>query len=325
MAFTSDAKNRWAAEWVEWTGYRKFWPQVVRWALPSAAIGSATVRSSVDVRDDKVKLAVDFLDAAGLPMNFLELRGSALTPRADTTGRLESVTLDLQQTGPGRYEAEFEAGDPGAYFVSLAYTGTDARGNEVSGRHTTAAAVPYSAEYRDLTTNAPLLRKIIENTGGRLLEADTNVFERNIPASTASQPIWPLLLFIAVVAFPADVAFRKITVNWRSAAESAAARVAAMRPRRKHDEQVDSGMGRLLSRKQKAHDSLSDGPPAILQVGKSTDGADEEFDAFAKQDQAGPGIAKKPEKTEQPPPEPEINTFTQRLIQAKKRARKKKS
>ena len=29
-AFTSDAKSRWAAEWITWEGYSKFWTQVVR-------------------------------------------------------------------------------------------------------------------------------------------------------------------------------------------------------------------------------------------------------------------------------------------------------
>src|SRR5262249_11574892 len=29
-AFTSDAKARWAAEWLTWPGYSKFWAQVVR-------------------------------------------------------------------------------------------------------------------------------------------------------------------------------------------------------------------------------------------------------------------------------------------------------
>ena len=31
--FTSDCKNRWAADWVEWDGYGKFWTQVVRDAM----------------------------------------------------------------------------------------------------------------------------------------------------------------------------------------------------------------------------------------------------------------------------------------------------
>jgi uncharacterized membrane protein len=33
MAFTSDAKNRWARDWVGWENYRKFWSQAVRSVL----------------------------------------------------------------------------------------------------------------------------------------------------------------------------------------------------------------------------------------------------------------------------------------------------
>ena len=29
-AFTSDAKSRWAAEWMTWEGFGKFWTQVIR-------------------------------------------------------------------------------------------------------------------------------------------------------------------------------------------------------------------------------------------------------------------------------------------------------
>ena len=53
--FTSDVKNRWAADWIEWDGYGKFWSQLVRetmkrdatatkWISPSS--GSAMKRSS---------------------------------------------------------------------------------------------------------------------------------------------------------------------------------------------------------------------------------------------------------------------------------------
>jgi uncharacterized membrane protein len=33
VAFTSDAKSRWAAEWLTWPGYSKFWAQLVRHAM----------------------------------------------------------------------------------------------------------------------------------------------------------------------------------------------------------------------------------------------------------------------------------------------------
>src|SRR5262249_51018394 len=48
VAFTSDVKNRWASDWLHWSGYPKFWAQLVRSTMrhraeetfaPSAALG----------------------------------------------------------------------------------------------------------------------------------------------------------------------------------------------------------------------------------------------------------------------------------------------
>src|SRR5262249_60929608 len=36
VAFLSDAKNRWASDWLTWPGYGKLWAQVVRAAARSA-------------------------------------------------------------------------------------------------------------------------------------------------------------------------------------------------------------------------------------------------------------------------------------------------
>jgi len=320
-AFTSDVKNRWAADWVAWEGYRKFWPQLVRWALPAAAVGSATVRSSIDIRNGEGTISVDVLDASGQPVNFLHLAGSVLTPQADAFGRLESKQLDLVQTGPGRYGATFPADEAGAYFVSLSYSGTGAGGEEISGVHTTAAAVPYPAEYRDLATNVPLLKKLGERTGGRFLNYDTNIFARTMPASSASQPIWPLLLLVAVAVFPGDVAVRKITVNWRRVAERVTGYVARLIPSHKPQPQVESGMGQLLQRKQQTREGLSGGQPAVLRAEAEQDAGAPHADTPA----AKPPAAPQPEQASQPAREEpaSINTYTSRLIQAKKRARHK--
>ncbi len=41
--FASDAKARWAADWVTWKGYDKFWTNLCRDLLPHAQAGEATV------------------------------------------------------------------------------------------------------------------------------------------------------------------------------------------------------------------------------------------------------------------------------------------
>ena len=41
--FASDAKARWAADWVTWNGYDKFWTNLTRDLLPHAQAGEATL------------------------------------------------------------------------------------------------------------------------------------------------------------------------------------------------------------------------------------------------------------------------------------------
>ena len=33
VAFTSDAKARWAARWLDWPGFGRFWAQAMRWMM----------------------------------------------------------------------------------------------------------------------------------------------------------------------------------------------------------------------------------------------------------------------------------------------------
>src|SRR5262249_36167376 len=54
--FTSDAKSRWAANWMSWPGYDKLWANVVRDLLPHAAATEAT--ASYDSANDE--LVVDY-------------------------------------------------------------------------------------------------------------------------------------------------------------------------------------------------------------------------------------------------------------------------
>ena len=49
VAFTSDAKPRWAAEWLAWPGFGKFWAQVVRHAMRKAESKGVVVQ--VDQKD----------------------------------------------------------------------------------------------------------------------------------------------------------------------------------------------------------------------------------------------------------------------------------
>ncbi|HOX06727.1 MAG TPA: glutamine amidotransferase, partial [Planctomycetota bacterium] len=118
VAFTSTAAPDWAGSWIAWPGYGRFWAQLVRWT--SRAAGSSDLQVSAEVRGGEGRVIVEAMDDQGRLLNMLNLAGHSVDP----LGRPQD--FGLAQTAPGRYEARFDAGAPGAY--SLAVTYKDAQG-----------------------------------------------------------------------------------------------------------------------------------------------------------------------------------------------------
>lgn len=59
VAFTSDAKARWAADWLEWAGYGKFWTQLVRDTMRKSTISN--FQSQIDIEKGIAHLSIDAL------------------------------------------------------------------------------------------------------------------------------------------------------------------------------------------------------------------------------------------------------------------------
>jgi uncharacterized membrane protein len=265
VAFTSDAKNRWAAQWVDWPGYAKFWAQVVRWTVRSTS--RTPLETTVDIQRRRGHVSIDAVDEKGEFLNFLDLRGNVVTPE-------RTLKLRLQQTAPGRYEGDFDAPDVGQYIVSLGYR--DAAGRQ--RLHTAGTSVPYSPEYRELKTNDAVLTRLAEITGGRIHptlsqnpDAATTraLFRRDRRPRTTPQETWPFLLLLAALLLPADVAVRRLMIEpaealaWARRGVAWAAEHSPLR-RRRRARQREVAMERLLSRKRGAvaEEPIADqGPP----------------------------------------------------------------
>ncbi len=110
-AFTSDVKSRWAAEWLPWPGYSKFWAQVVRHMMRKGDAKGTVVE--IEQRAGKATLTLDAADPTGRYLNDVETEMTVIDPQ------LGSHKLPLVQTAPGRYTAEFNTPRPGAYHVEL--------------------------------------------------------------------------------------------------------------------------------------------------------------------------------------------------------------
>ncbi|MEM7576783.1 MAG: VWA domain-containing protein, partial [Planctomycetota bacterium] len=207
-AFTSDATNRWAADWLDWPGYADFWTRLARSLARPAATPDADLLARFD--GDELVLTLETYEDPANPeanlSNAVNARGGVLKP----DGTIQQVTLN--QTGPGRFEARLPAQSDGNHVATLFLN--DAAGNRLATVFGGASRPP-GEELRRFTPDHAVLQQVAAITGGRVLDpADPTkhpLFQRTAPFETVSiRPLrWSLmpwlLLFLLL-----DIANRRI-------------------------------------------------------------------------------------------------------------------
>ena len=215
VAFTSDAKSRWAAEWLTWPDFSKFWAQTIRHAMRKNDAKGVTVE--VTQRARRATVTLDAVDPSGRFLNGAESEITIIDPR------LGERKLPLTQTAPGRYVAEFDTPHSGSYHLNLSQRA--ANGGPVLHQQTRGLTVGYSDELRLRPTNTELLQQIATATGGRF---DPKASEALLDVSATprlaqqTRPLWPELLMLALTLFVFDVALRRIDLSvWLPSANAA--------------------------------------------------------------------------------------------------------
>jgi uncharacterized membrane protein len=203
-AFASDAKSRWAAEWMTWPGFGKFWTQVIRHTMRKSDARGIMVQA--DRRGAKASLSVDAVNDIGQFLNNAEVELTLIDPQLKREKSL------MKQTAPGRYDTNFETPQSGAYHLEVALKQND----QVIYRQSRGMMVGYSDELRIRPTNETLLRSIAETSGGTYAPDPATLFERSDQIANRPTPLWPHLLSAALILFIADVALRRIdfSLHW---------------------------------------------------------------------------------------------------------------
>ncbi|MCE9582233.1 MAG: VWA domain-containing protein [Planctomycetes bacterium] len=212
IAWTSDAKSRWAKDWVAWPGYRTLWPQMVRWLLRRGEPNAYSVATSLTANG--AHLTVDAVGSGGGFRDFLKLRAFVAGP----TGSSE---VPVRQTGPGRYEADVPATESGSWFVTIA----EEEGGDWAARASVPILIPYPPEFRSTSPNHALLKRIAELSGGHsiALEPQLDLFRHTAVPARVPTDLWRFLLSIALACLLLDVAARRLGFPdaWRRRAKPA--------------------------------------------------------------------------------------------------------
>jgi hypothetical protein len=202
VAFTSDAKARWAAEWLSWPQFGQFWAQVVR-----HAVRKAEARGSLVQVQRQGRKAVVSLDAIEQPSGRFLNRAVAELTLVDP--QLTTRKIPMPQVAPGRYQAEIDTTRAGSYQLVISET----KDSQLIGRQTRGLAVGYPDELRLRPTNTELLRAIAGATEGRFDVKPEAVFDTPQRAASRAEPLWPYLATAAAFLFVLDVALRRIDLT----------------------------------------------------------------------------------------------------------------
>lgn len=214
VAWTSDLGGRWAQEWLAWEGFPRLVGQMVNWSLPAPA--DDRLELAVSASSHEATLAASVQDEAGRPQSFLDV--SARLIEADG----QVVEVELRPTGSGRYETVVPLLNEGVYLAQVIAslpedrpnTGEESSPRPVASR-TTGLVIPYSAEYASLTADPALLADLAAATGGGVLDEPSQAFSHTLPVGRETRSLWPALLLLVALLFPADVAIRRLRLSQR--------------------------------------------------------------------------------------------------------------
>ena len=196
--FTSDAKSRWAANWVNWPGFDRLWTNIFRDLLPHAEASEATAefdRANNELVVD-YRLGRNVEEPSRLPDIF------ALGPQGFQS------PLKVSKVAAGHYRARVGIGDrQGLYRV---------RPLVESRAFPEVGFFRQEDEMTDWGSNERLLRQVAGATGGRYNPPLNQIFDASNRSTPSTMELWPALLGLAILLNLAELIMRK----WKGLVES---------------------------------------------------------------------------------------------------------
>jgi len=206
-AWTSDARSRWAVEWLRWDGFGRFWAQLARSLSRTGAVRRFPV--TLEREGDGFVLRADTVDASGRLLTGLDAEVVLSRPDGSTE------TLPVPQDAPGHFEKRLDGTAGGVVHAQLTFR----RGGEVVERQTLSASSDYPLEWVPRPLDTALLTRLAAETGGVFDPAPEAVWKDD-RRSIEEAALWPWLVGAAVFLFVLDVALKRWPAPARGAASS---------------------------------------------------------------------------------------------------------
>ena len=218
VAFTSDAKPRWAKDWMAWENFGKFWGQVVNWVTP-AANHNATFDLNVSHSNGVGTVTIETaLSGKGFPSHKeFPSHGGRLSEKFDVRvvyPNTEGKAIEIEQVMPTRYEGDFPISEHGAYLVTAQRKteGQNQNNGDIIGSQTASLVVSYPAEFATFETNHRLLKDIARRTNGIYDPSPRQIVKHTGNAVERQQLLSHLLLAATIFLFALELIIRRLSI-----------------------------------------------------------------------------------------------------------------
>ena len=196
--FASDAKARWAANWLGWPGFDRLWTNLLRDLLPRSPATEATTR--YDGAKDEIVVSYRLSGRQGLeppdPLPDLFVLGPSDFRQA----------VPLRRVAEREYESRFPIGGRVGLFRI--------RAESALGQFPEIAHYRANNELERYGANTALLQGIASQTGGRFNPEPAQVFDAGGRSVRTSMDLWPGLLVLATLLNLLELLGRKGWLPW---------------------------------------------------------------------------------------------------------------
>jgi uncharacterized membrane protein/uncharacterized protein YegL len=192
--FTSDVKDRWAADWLKWKNYSKFWSQLVRETMRRQDNDEFDLQ--VERVGDRAAITINAVEKDGRFRNLLHPKLRIVDPSQG------SSIVEVPQVGPGSYEMRVPLTQDGPYVFRAI--------GEVAGGPSRTLEYSYPDEYHFYPPNFQTLREISAETGGVYQPAGPEIFDAGDQRVDVHTKLWPVLASLALALFITDVFLRRL-------------------------------------------------------------------------------------------------------------------
>jgi len=232
----------------------------------------------------------------------------------------EKQVLQLEQTGPGHYDAVFPTKEVGAYLMNLTDRGT-------GQSQALGLSVNYSPEFDDSGPNLNLLGRLAELGGGKVLDPQVdNPFLHAREKTFRAFDLRDWLLRLAILLFVLDVGVRRIQVDHAEWVKAMGLLRRWLMPWQTvpRTKAADESLGALLSRRDRvrAQRPTTTAAPELFQPQQTPVVPEPPPSPSGASGGAPPPSPIQPVEEPKTKPEPPAST-TSRLLDAKRRARKR--